>query len=106
MSKKSRVHYKNNYEVKGFIRYMHLTKRFRERLKESEPSGTEIYDMLEQTKDPERFLRWTKKYNVGVYRVNFRNRDIIIISNKKSIFTTYGEYKYATKEEHTELPES
>jgi hypothetical protein len=85
-------------EVKGLLRYFHLTKRFRQRVGE-EPMGAEIFDMLEQTKNnPECFLKWTRKYNVGMYKVNFRGRDIIIISNKKAIFTTYGVYTDAFKE--------
>jgi hypothetical protein len=70
---------------------LHLLQRFSERLNVS-PSVYELEDMIKQIeKDPRGcFLKRGKKPWVAVYKVKFRGCDIIIVSDRKHVFTTYG----------------
>lgn len=101
-------------------KYLHLLRRFSERLNMS-PSVGELEDMVKQinTNWKECFLKRGKKPWVAVYKVKFRDKIIIVISDRKHIFTTYGLYEgsyYAIikeqklkeltlKEEKTDAPE-
>lgn len=79
---------------KRYNRLVHLMDKFKERLK----VNLTLYDIdsiLEQiNKDPKGcFLLPGNKPWVGIYKVRFKDYDIIVVSDRKHIFTTYGKYK-------------
>ena len=93
------VKYKHPKEKKNLSRIFHLFAKFHERIGVT-PLGSEFADILEQINTPNT-NNWLKPGNqhwIGIYKVNFRDRDIIVVSDKKHIFTTYGWYKGNTLE--------
>lgn len=93
---------------KRTARLLHLLQRFSTRLK-MDVSLADLDNMLQQINtDKEKcFLATGNVWYVGIYKVNLRGYDIIVISDHKNIFTTYGYFKgsrFDKKEEKTDAP--